>query len=395
MLVEKIQHVFIIGSKGIPSRYGGFETFVENLTKHQKSEKIKYHVSCIETEEMKKRGANFEHNGAHCFQIKLPAIGAAKAVLYDILSFQKSIRMIKEQKIENPIVYVLACRMGPFVGHYKRKLHKLGGKYYVNPDGHEWKRGKWNALIKKYWKLSERLMIKHADFVICDSKNIESYIKQDYAKYQPKTTFIAYGADVEKSALADDDKKFTDWMKEKDVLPNEYYLLVGRLVPENNYETVLREFVKSDTKKKLVLITTLAKQSFMDRLKENTGYTEDDRVIFAGTVYDSELLKKIRENAFAYIHGHEVGGTNPSLLEALGSTKLNILLNVGFNKEVAEDGAIYFNKDDGNLRKVMKDAESFTKEQILDYESKAKNRVKTQYSHEMIVDKYEKIFTEM
>ena len=144
-----------------------------------------------------------------------------------------------------------------------------------------------------------------------------------------------------------------------------------------------------------MLITTLAKQSYMDRLKENTGYTEDDRVIFAGTVYDSELLKKIRENAFAYIHGHEVGGTNPSLLEALGSTKLNILLNVGFNKEVAEDGAIYFNKEDGNLRKVMKDAESFTKEQILDYESKAKNRVKTQYSHEMIVDKYEKIFTEM
>ena len=212
-----MQHVFIIGSKGIPSRYGGFETFVENLTKHQRNSEIKYHVSCIETEEMKDRGPDFEHNGAHCFQIKLPNIGAAKAVIYDILSFRKSIRMIKEQKIENPIVYVLACRMGPFVGHYKRQLHKLGGKYFVNPDGHEWKRGKWNALIKKYWKLSEQRMIKHADFVICDSKNIESYIQKDYAKYKPKTTFIAYGADIEKSALADDDKKYIDWMKEKEI----------------------------------------------------------------------------------------------------------------------------------------------------------------------------------
>lgn len=388
-----MQHVFIIGSKGIPARYGGFETFVENLTKHQKNTEIKYHVSCIETEEMKARGADFEHNGAHCFQIRIPNIGAAKAVLYDILSFRKSLSIIKEQKMKNPIVYVLACRMGPFVGFYKRKLHKLGGKYYVNPDGHEWKRGKWNALIKKYWKLSERLMIKHADFVICDSKNIESYIRQDYIQYKPKTTFIAYGADIEKSILADDDKKFNDWMNQQGVAPNEYYLLVGRLVPENNYETVLREFVQSDTNKKLILITTLAKQSYMDQLKANTGYTEDERVVFAGTVYDRELLKKIRENAFAYIHGHEVGGTNPSLLEALGSTKLNILLNVGFNKEVAEDGAIYFQKEDGSLRNVMKEAENFTREQILALENNAKNRVKTEYSHEMIVDKYEEIFT--
>lgn len=390
-----MQHVFIIGSKGIPARYGGFETFVENLTKHQKSAGIKYHVSCIETEEMKDRGAEFEHNGAHCFQISIPNIGAAKAVIYDILSFQKSIRMIKEKKIKSPIVYVLACRMGPFVGYYKHKLHKAGGKYFVNPDGHEWKRDKWNALIKKYWKLSEKLMIKHADFVICDSKNIESYVQKDYAKYHPKTTFVAYGADVEKSTIADDDKKYTDWMKDKGLRPNEYYLLVGRLVPENNYETILKEFVKSDTNKKLVLVTTVAKKSYMDRLKENTGYVEDNRVIFAGTVYDSELLKKIRENAFAYIHGHEVGGTNPSLLEALGSTKLNILLDVGFNKEVAEDGAIYFNKEDGNLRSVMKAAENFTREQILDYEDKAKNRVKTQYSHEIIVEKYENIFSGM
>ena len=390
---NKKQHVFIIGSKGIPARYGGFETFVDNLTKYQNCSEIKYHVACIETDEMKEGGGNFEYNGAHCFQIKLPNIGAAKAVVYDILSFRKVIKMIKAQKIENPIVYVLACRMGPFVGYYKRKLAKFGGKYYVNPDGHEWKRGKWNALIKKYWKISEKLMIKHADLVICDSKNIESYIQEEYKAYKPETTFVAYGADVEASKLSDGDKKYVKWMKSQGIEPNEYYLLVGRLVPENNYETVLKEFVKSDTNKKLVLITTPAKQAYMDKLRTATGYTEDERVIFAGTVYDSELLKKIRENAFAYIHGHEVGGTNPSLLEALGSTKLNILLNVGFNKEVAEDGAVYFNKEDGDLRKVMKEAEQLTMEQILGYEKIAKERVKTQYSHEIIVDKYEKIFT--
>ena len=93
-----------------------------------------------------------------------------------------------------------------------------------------------------------------------------------------------------------------------------------------------------------VLITNVEENKFYDKLRQETGFDKDPRVKFVGTVYDQELLKYIRENAFAYFHGHEVGGTNPSLLEALESTKLNLLLDVGFNREVGEDGALYWKK---------------------------------------------------
>ena len=301
-----MKHVFIIGSKGIPANYGGFETFVEKLTEQQKSKKIKYHVSCLAD-----NNNQFEHNGARCFNVKVPNIGPAKAVYYDIAALKECIKYIKENNIENPIIYILACRIGPFVGKYKKQLKKLGGTLFVNPDGHEWKRAKWNTAIRKYWKVSEKLMVKHSDLLVCDSINIEKYIKEDYKKYNPNTTFIAYGADMEKSKLNDNDPKLLKWYEEKGVKENEYYLVVGRFVPENNYETMITEFMKSDTKKYLVLITNIEQNKFYEELKVITGFDKDSRVKFVGTVYDQELLKKIRENAYGYFHGHEVGGTNP------------------------------------------------------------------------------------
>ena len=131
--------------------------------------------------------------------------------------------------------------------------------------------------------------------------------------------------------------------QEEGLRDREYYLVVGRFVPENNYETMIREFMKSKSKKKFALITNV-NPKFLNELEEKLHFKSDPRIKFVGTVYDKELLKKIRECAYAYFHGHEVGGTNPSLLEALGSTKLNLLLDVGFNKKVALDAALYWKK---------------------------------------------------
>jgi len=382
-----MRHVFIIGSKGIPAKYGGFETFVEKLTEQQKSKEIKYHVSCLAQD-----NEEFEHNGARCFNINVPNIGAAKAVYYDIFALRECIRYIKENKIENPIVYILACRIGPFVGKYKKQLKKLGGTLFVNPDGHEWKRGKWNVAIRKYWKISEKLMVKHADLLICDSKNIEKYIQEDYRQYNPKTTFIAYGADIEKSKLSYNDLKLINWYKEKNVKPKEYYLVVGRFVPENNYETMITEFMKSNTTKDFVLITNVEQNKFYEQLRQKTGFDKDSRIKFVGTVYDQELLKKIRENAYGYFHGHEVGGTNPSLLEALASTDLNLLLDVGFNREVGEDGAVYFNKNDMNLANLINKLDQITQKQIEEISKKAKRRISEEYTWRYIVHRYENEF---
>ena len=232
-------------------------------------------------------------------------------------------------------------------------------------------------------------MVKHADLLICDSKNIEKYIHQEYNKYNPNTTFIAYGADVTKSSLSLEDKKVKDWYKSKEVTPNEYYLIVGRFVPENNYETMIREFMASNTKKDLVIITNVEKNSFYNSLKEKTHFDKDSRIKFVGTVYDKDLLKFIRENAYGYLHGHSVGGTNPSLLEALGSTKLNLLYNVGFNREVGEDSALYWSKTPGFLSGLLEKADNLTDIQINNLGKKAKQRVIDGYSWEKIVNEYE------
>ena len=382
-----MKNVFIIGSKGIPARYGGFETFVEKLTEQQVSKEIKYHVSCLASDKRE-----FEHNGARCFNINVPNIGPAKAVYYDIMALRECIKYIKENNIENAIVYVLACRIGPFIRFYKRQLKKLGVTLFVNPDGHEWKRGKWNAAIRQYWKVSERLMVKHADLLVCDSVNIEKYIKEDYKQYNPKTTFIAYGADIEKSILDDNDEKLINWYKEKGVSAKEYYLVVGRFVPENNYETMITEFMKSRTKKDFVLITNVEQNKFYEKLRERTGFDKDSRIKFVGTVYDEELLKKIRENAYGYLHGHEVGGTNPSLLEALATTDLNILLDVGFNREVGKDGAIYFTKNKNNLAKVIDKCDIYKKVEIDIYGKKAKETINKYYKWSKIIKDYENLF---
>lgn len=387
-----MKSVYIIGSKGIPAKYGGFETFVEKLTEYQKDNSIKYYVACTR-ENSAKSGITediFEHNGATCFNIDVPNIGPAKAIAYDLMALQKAITMAKEKNDKNPIFYILACRIGPFIRHYKKQIEAIGGQLFVNPDGHEWLREKWSYPVRRYWKLSERLMVKHADLLVCDSKTIEKYIQEDYQQYSPKTTYIAYGTKLSASKLSSSDQVVRDWFTSKGVTEDNYYLVVGRFVPENNYEAMIREFMKSNSTRDFVLITNVEQNAFYEKLLKETGFDKDARIKFVGTVYDQELLKYIRENAFAYFHGHEVGGTNPSLLEALASTKLNLLLNVGFNREVGEDGAVYWEKD--SLHEVIEKSERLSQNEIEKMDESSTKQVKERFSWNFIVDEYEQLF---
>ena len=397
-----MQHVFIVGAKSLGA-YGGYETFINKLTEyHQNNEQIKYHVACKANgdgcmDETKLEGVTplcdneFTYHNAHCFKLQMPNLGPAVAIYYDVAALKYCCDYIAKHQIAHPIVYVLACRIGPFARKYFQKIRALGGKVYVNPDGHEWMRAKWSAPVRKYWKWSEKLMVKHADLLVCDSKNIEKYIQESYAQFQPKTTFIAYGAETKKSPLADDAAKLLDWYQDKGLSAGNYYLVVGRFVPENNYETMIREYMKSHTDKDFAIITNV-NESFLAELESRLHFKSDARIKFVGTVYDQELLQKIRENAYGYFHGHEVGGTNPSLLEALGSTKLNLLLNVGFNEEVAEDAALYWGKEDGELAKLIDVADFLPEETIEELGKKAKLRIAEAYSWEFISNEYAKVF---
>lgn len=385
------KNVFIVGAKGIPAKYGGYESFVEQLTARQVSKDIHYFVACRKDLSDNKNDI-FTHNNATCFNVDVPNVGPARAILYDIKAMEWSIKYIKENNIEKPLIYVLACRIGPFINKYKKQLKRLGGKLYVNPDGHEWLRAKWSKPVRKYWKISEQLMVKHADLLVCDSLNIEKYIQTQYKKYNPQTTFIAYGADIKQSTLENDSTELLDWYKKFNLEANNYYLIVGRFVPENNYETMIREFMKSNSEKDLVIVTNVEKNTFFNNLKESTEFESDKRIKFVGTVYNQNLLKKIRENAYGYLHGHSVGGTNPSLLEALASTRLNLLYNVGFNKEVAESSALYWNKETGSLSSLINSTDRLEEKEINKLDELSTSRISDNYSWNKIVNDYEKLF---
>ena len=397
-----VQHVFIIGAKSI-GQYGGYETFVDKLTEqHQWDPSIQYHIACKANgegalDESKLTGisvlkksddgniAEFTYHNAHVFKIKCPNIGPAVAIYYDCAAMLYCIRYCREKHIEHPIFYILTCRIGLFIDRLTKQIKSINGTYMLNPDGHEWMRAKWSKPVRAYWKWSEKKMVIAADVVICDSINIEKYIKKEY--HHPNTVYIAYGADITPSILADDDPKYMNWLEEKGLKPGGYYLIVGRFVPENNYETMIREFMKSSSKKDLAIIANM-NEKLKTKLEEDLHFSQDPRIKFVGTVYDRELLKKIRERAYGYFHGHEVGGTNPSLLEALSSTDLNLLLDVGFNREVGQDAVLYWTKDEGNLTGLITKVDMADDKEKIELGKKAKERVKTAFNWRDIGDKY-------
>lgn len=409
-----VQNVFLVGAKSLGA-YGGYETFINKLTEyHQSDSRLKYHVACKANgdgcmNESKVYGVTdivtdkdgntveFTYHNACCFKIRIPEkLGPAQAIYYDVKALEECCKYIKSHNITHPIVYIMACRIGPFMKHFYKEIHRLGGKVYLNPDGHEWMRAKWSKPIRKYWKVSEQMMVKYCDLVICDSVNIEKYIHECYdgkgiGGKNPETTFIAYGAETRQSKLADNAPVLLDWYRCNGLTAKGYYLVVGRFVPENNYETMIREFMRSKSERDFAIITNV-NVKFLDELEAKLSFRKDRRIKFVGTVYDQELLMKIRENAYGYFHGHEVGGTNPSLLEALGSTDLNLLLDVGFNREVAEEAAVYWSKKEGNLAGVIDKADGIFEAERAEYGRKAKQRIKAAYSWQFICVRYAEEF---
>ncbi len=386
-----MKNIIIIGSRGYEKDYGGWETFVTNLINNYDDKDTKFYVAELNHN---KKNRNVEvRNGVTCPQIYVPKQGfvtmftfVVKAVLY----FKK---YIKKEKLDNVVMYILGCRVGPLFSIIHRSLNKMGVKIVINPDGLEWKREKWAWWIKQCFKISERTMIKSSDYVVCDSKAIEDYVKDKYKKYNKQTTFIAYGAYLKD--IKDIDKKTKVFMDKYDIKKREYYLIVGRFVPENNYELIIKEFIKSNTKKDLVIVSNVEKNKFYEKLKEKTGFEKDKRIKFVGPVYDQEILVRLRKNAKAYIHGHSAGGTNPSLLEALSITDVNILYNAVYNEEVGEDATLYFSKGEGSLCKQIEKIEKFKSKEQSEYGLKAKQRIIDEYTWEIVVKKYKKLFDKL
>lgn len=378
-------NVYIVGSKGIPAKYGGFETFVEALTKNQKDKSIKYYVSCMEGD-----FDSFEHNGAQCFLIKNKIPGPVGRIFHvsDALKWVEK-DIILNHKGEKNLVYILGCRIGPLIKQHYCKLKRLSCLVAVNPDGLEWKRNKWNWFEKKIIKYCEKSIVLNCDYIIADSIGIKDYILKEYPSIKPSfVTYIAYGSYIDDHKLQS--PRFSDWINENNLKANDYFLMVGRFVPENNYELVIKEFVEQKIESDLVIVSNSNGSKLYKKLSKKYNLKDHKNIHFVGTIFDQLLLKNIRENCKAYIHGHSVGGTNPSLLEAMSYTSINILYDVSFNRMVGEDSCLYFNDADGSLASVIANLDKLSSEL-----SNPLELIKEKFTWDFIVNEYETLFNKI
>ncbi len=373
-----MKNIFIIGSKGYNKYYGGWETFTKNLIDNYNDSDTKFYVTeiSVDDEEI------YNVGNVTCMKIKSLNFGSASMLLYTMRSFRSVLRYISSNNIVNPVIYVLGLKLGCYLSLYKKSLRKNNIKVVVNPDGLEWNRDKWKWYVRLFFKYSLRTMMKNCDQIVCDSIGIKEYLSD----YKDKTHYIAYGTN--KVNIINENLV----LKEYKLKRNDYYLMVGRFVPENNYEIIISEFMKSKSNKKLVIISNIEKNSYYNKLINNTNFINDNRIIILGPMYDVNKLAVLRKNAYGYIHGHSVGGTNPSLLESLSLTKINILYDCIFNKEVGRNACYYFNKNNNNLKKIIENVDKLDNESINRLGNKCKNIIEKNYTWDIIVNEYKKFF---
>ena len=217
------KNVFIIGSRGIPARYGGFETFAQKLVEHKKNPDIKYFVAS-----QRKNNTpiiledTFEYFGATVFQIDVGNFGGATPIVYDIKSIRWVISYVKKNSIDNAVIYILGNTIGPILKMFTWQLKSLNIKVFVNPDGLEWKRAKWPKPVRCYLKLAEASMVRTADLIISDNPGIEDYLRQTYSKIKFSSKYIAYGVDSYNSNEKLLIPKGNEWLNQNDLQEKQY-----------------------------------------------------------------------------------------------------------------------------------------------------------------------------
>lgn len=380
-----MQHIFILGSRGYQAKYGGWETFVTNLVDHYHDKNTIIYVGELTDQKEKDKTLKKIHSNLYLYFFYVQNQSSAKMFFYTIKSYLNTLNYIKKNHLQNAYLYILGLKLGPLLAFHHNLRKKYHIKIYINPDGLEHLRKKWNKIIQKCFLLSEWSMVRNSDLVICDGLGIEKYINKKYPK--AKTTYIAYGTNwYDFSQIPE-----KNILKEYNLKKDDYLLMVGRCVPENNYEFVIQEFMQSNIKKKLVIITNLSKSPYYLELKDKTNFEKDKRILFINGVYDPEKLATIRKNAYLYIHGHSVGGTNPSLIEALSLTDLNLLYDVCFNRDIGQNTCLYF-KEKGSLTNLFAHPK-YLEEKKKELGPQAKERVLKNFTWERIVKQYQEVFS--
>ncbi|WP_320816031.1 DUF1972 domain-containing protein [Flavobacterium sp.] len=307
----------ILGTRGIPNYYGGFEQFAEFFSVflakngHEVSVYNSHNHPCQEK----------EFNGVkiiHCFDPEYK-IGTIGQFVYDYNCIKDS----------NKRKFDIILQLGYTSSSVWYSLHPKDTVVITNMDGLEWKRTKYSKLVRKALLLAEKRAVKKSNFLISDSLGIQKYISN---KYKKESQYIAYGANVFK-------KPDINILSEYELIKDDFNMIMARFEPENNIEMVLDGVVLSKTTTPTIVIGNY-NTKYGCFLKEK--FKSYLNIKFLGAIYNLEHLNNLRFFSSVYFHGHTVGGTNPSLLEAMSSQALIVAHDNDFNKGVLKENAFYF-----------------------------------------------------
>jgi glycosyltransferase involved in cell wall biosynthesis len=357
--------IAILGTRGIPARYGGFETFAEELATRLAGRGQQVTVYC----ESDHTGTN-EYRGVHLQHLSAPRLGPLTTILFDL-------KCLWHARKRFDVVYMLGYGAAAFCSVPRM----WGTKVLINMDGVEWARAKWSRVAKLYFKVMEAVAMRTPTQIVADAESIRRHLLERHRSVPP-CTVIPYGAAVVERTS--DPALLTPW----GLRPNDYYLVLCRLEPENHVEEIVQGFIRSKTKRKLVIFGGLdTGTAYVERLRA----IEDPRVVFAGTEYNPEKVQALRSHCRAYFHGHSVGGTNPSLLESMGCGTLTVAHENPFNREVLAEAGLFFSTPQQLAQLIDRiDANEIRDEQQL--RVWAREIVRVRYGWEGIVDRYAELF---
>jgi glycosyltransferase involved in cell wall biosynthesis len=360
--------IAILGTKGIPNNYGGFEQFAEYLSVGLVN--LGHSVTVYNPNYHPYKESTY--NGVTIQRIYNPEnlIGSAANFIYDHLCLQHALKQ-------------------GFDLIYEAGYHSVALSYWIlgvrkiknpvlltNMDGLEWKRTKWNFVVKKLIKKLERITVRHSRYIVSDNIGIQEYYKEVFKK---ESFYLPYGADVPTNFRK-------DFLLKYSLEPLGYFILIARLEPENNIELIIKGFCNSRSAKKLVIVGGLNKYGNLLRKQH-----KDNRLLFVGGVYNKEEIDSLRYFSIGYFHGHSVGGTNPSLLEAMATSCFIMAHDNPFNRAILEESACYFLRHE-NITNWVDFIEINRKKAVEQYMESNIFKIKNLYSWKKIVNDHEALF---
>ena len=357
--------VGIIGTRGIPNQYGGFEQFAEHFSVHMAERGHDMSVYTSHTHPY----THATYKNVKLIRCNDPEnkLGTAGQFIYDL----NCIRHSRSQGFD--IIFQLGYTSSTIWSW----LYPPKAILTTNMDGLEWKRAKYNKATRYFLTYAERWGVKYSDYLVADSRGIQDYLQ---SKYKAPSVYIPYGAEI-----PDFDQMSDGVLTEYSLSKNDYDLLIARFEPENNIEEILKAY--AGLGQKLVLIGNTSRNSFGQRMyREYSAYAN---IHFAGAIYDMDKLNALRHYARLYLHGHSVGGTNPSLLEAMACKSIICANDNIFNRYVLGDDAFYFiNHID--LKRII--VNPLNKEQKQDWLQNNITKIHTQYNWQLITETIESYF---